>query len=113
MAQPRALIVDDDQDVRQVLAEFVEREGFDVTMAATLAAARREMADAPPDILLVDVRLPDGNGLDILEGLTAAPEIVLITGNASVETAVDALRRGVVDYLTKPVDFARLRMALA
>ena len=115
MAQPYALIVDDDADVRQVLAEFVEREGFAVATAGTLAEARSRSRPRPPDILLVDVRLPDGNGLDILEGLepTATPEIVLITGNASVETAVDALRRGVVDYLTKPVDFARLRMALA
>jgi two-component system response regulator AtoC len=115
MAQPHALIIDDDPDVRQVLAEFVEREGFTVTGAGTLQEGRAEIAARPPDILLVDVRLPDGNGLDILEGLDPAttPEIVLITGNASVETAVDALRRGVVDYLTKPVDFARLRMALA
>jgi two-component system, NtrC family, response regulator HydG len=115
MAQPHALIVDDDAEVRQVLAEFVEREGFAVSTAGTLADARREIAVLAPDILLVDVRLPDGNGLDILEGLepAAVPEVVLITGHATVETAVDALRRGVVDYLTKPVDFARLRMALA
>jgi two-component system, NtrC family, response regulator AtoC len=115
MAQPRALIVDDDADVLQVLAEFVEREGFAVTTAPTLAQARTELAASPRDILLVDVHLPDGNGLDLLDGLepAARPEVVLITGHASVETAVDALRRGVVDYLTKPVDFARLRMALA
>jgi two-component system response regulator AtoC len=115
MTQPRALIVDDDADVRQVLAEFVEREGFAVTTAGTLAEARQEIAAGPPDILLVDIGLPDGKGLDLLDGLEpdAIPEVVLITGHASVETAVDALRRGVVDYLTKPVDFARLRMALA
>ncbi len=73
------------------------------------------MAARPPDILLVDLNLPDGIGLSLLEGLESetAPEVVLITGNASVETAVDALRRGVADYLTKPVDFARVKMALA
>ena len=115
MAQPRALIVDDDAEVRQVLAEFVEREGFAVISTGTLAHARREIAAGPPDIVLVDIGLPDGNGLDLLDSLEpgAIPEVVLITGQASVETAVDALRRGVVDYLTKPVDFARLRMALA
>ena len=98
-----------------MLAEFVEREGFAAIPAGTLEEARAEMAARPPDILLVDVGLPDGSGLDILDGLdaAAAPEVVLITGNATVETAVDALRRGFVDYLTKPVDFARLRMALA
>jgi DNA-binding NtrC family response regulator len=58
--------------------------------------------------------LPDGIGLDLLEGFEpmSAPEVVLITGAATVETAVDALRRGVADYLTKPVDFARVKMAL-
>ena len=115
MDNPRALIVDDDPDVCQVLAEFVEREGFAVACAGTLAEARQQMAAGTPDILLVDIGLPDGQGLDLLDGFEpdAMPEVVLITGQASVETAVDALRRGVVDYLTKPVDFARLRMALA
>jgi len=115
MAVPRALIVDDDLEVLQVLAEFVKREGFVASVASTIGQAREEMAANPPDILLVDIQLPDGSGLDLLDGLDAAadPEVVLITGNASVETAVDALRRGVTDYLTKPVDFARLKMALA
>ena len=68
----------------------------------------------PPDILLVDLHLPDGSGLDLLEGFepASAPEVVLITGSASVETAVEALRRGVADYLTKPVDLARVKMVL-
>jgi DNA-binding NtrC family response regulator len=109
------LIVDDDLEVLQVLAEFVKREGFVASVASTIGQAREEIAANPPDILLVDIQLPDGSGLDLLDGLDAAadPEVVLITGNASVETAVDALRHGVTDYLTKPVDFARLKMALA
>jgi len=115
MAPPRALIVDDDLEVLQVLTEFVKREGFTTTGASTLGQAREAIVANPPDILLVDIQLPDGSGLDLLDCLegTADPEVVLITGNASVETAVDALRRGVTDYLTKPVDFARLKMALA
>ncbi|MCM2256817.1 MAG: sigma-54 dependent transcriptional regulator [Vicinamibacteria bacterium] len=114
-ATPRALIVDDDPDFLAGLRELVKREGFDVTTAGSLAEARVQMAAGLPDILLVDLRLPDGNGLSLLEGLEAptAPELVLITGNASVETAVDALRRGATDYLTKPVDFPRVKMALA
>jgi two-component system, NtrC family, response regulator HydG len=113
--QPRALIVDDDPEVLQVLDEFVKREGFAVTRAGTLGEAREAIAANSPDILLVDIHLPDGTGLDLLDGLQAnpTPEVVLITGNASVETAVDSLRRGAVDYLTKPVDFARLKMVLA
>jgi two-component system, NtrC family, response regulator AtoC len=113
MAEPRALIVDDDPEVLNVLGEFVEREGFRVSRAATLKEAREAIAGTTPDIVLIDIHLPDGTGLDLLEGLEPAdPEIVLITGQASVETAVDALRRGASDYLTKPVDFARLKMTL-
>src|SRR6185436_19058557 len=115
MAVPRALIVDDDLEVLQVLTEFVKREGFVASVASTIGQAREEIAASPPDILLVDIQLPDGSGLDLLDGLDAAAdtEVVLITGNASVETAVEALRHGVTDYLTKPVDFARLKVALA
>lgn len=109
---PRALIVDDDPGFLAGLAELVKREGFVVSSASSLKQAREEMAANLPDILLVDLNLPDGIGLDLVEGLDPAPEIVLITGQASVETAVESLRRGVADYLTKPVDFARVKMAL-
>jgi len=112
---PRALLVDDDPGFLSGLAELVKREGFDVATASTLAGARASIAADPPDILLVDLRLPDGSGLSLLEAFdaAAAPEVVLITANASMETAVDSLRLGVADYLTKPVDFARVRIALA
>ena len=112
---PRALIVDDDQGFVLGLAELVRREGFVVASAGSLKEARQQIASRLPDIVLVDLRLPDGNGLDLLDSLepTTAPEVVLITGNASLETAVDALRRGAIDYVTKPVDFARIKMALA
>jgi len=114
-ASPRALIVDDDPGFLMGLAELVRREGFTVTSAGSLKQARQAIAASAPDILLVDLHLPDGSGLDLLAGFepTTAPEVVLITGDASVETAVDALRQGAIDYLTKPVDFARIKMALA
>ena len=107
---PRALIVDDDPGFLLGLTELVRREGFAVASAASLKQAREEIAANPPDILLVDLRLPDGSGLDLLAGFepAEAPELVLITGDASVETAVDALRRGAIDYVTKPVDFGRI-----
>ncbi|HEV7499285.1 MAG TPA: sigma-54 dependent transcriptional regulator, partial [Vicinamibacteria bacterium] len=110
----RVLIVDDDPDIAAVFAEIVEREGFSVTLAGSLAAARAQIAAVVPDILLVDIQLPDGSGLELLDVLgPAAPEVVLITGQASVETAVHALRLGAVDYLTKPVDLPRLKTVLA
>jgi DNA-binding NtrC family response regulator len=110
----RALIVDDDPGFVLGLSQIIKREGFDVAGAGSLKEARDEIAANPPDILLVDLRLPDGSGLDLLDDSEAAssPEVVLITGHASVETAVEALRRGAADYLTKPVDMARVKMAL-
>ena len=114
VATSRALIVDDDPGFLAGLSELVRREGFDVQGAVDLKQAREQIAANPPDILLVDLHLPDGSGLALLEDFEpgAAPEVILITGSASLETAVDALRRGATDYLTKPVDFARVKMAL-
>jgi DNA-binding NtrC family response regulator len=111
---PHALIVDDDTNFLLGLSEVVGREGFSTATAHSLKDARTEMAKARPDVLLVDLHLPDGSGMEMLkEGEGSSPEVILITGHASVETAVEALRRGASDYLTKPVDFARVKMVLA
>jgi DNA-binding NtrC family response regulator len=109
---PHALVVDDDLGFQLGLAEIVRQEGFTTATASLLQEARQEMAARPPDVLFLDLRLPDGNGLELLQGTEAPPQTVLITGQATVETAVEALRLGVVDYLTKPVDFARVKMIL-
>jgi DNA-binding NtrC family response regulator len=110
---PNALIVDDDLSFQLGLAEAVRLEGFTTTTAANLQEARDQIAKSPPDVLFVDLNLPDGTGLDLLQEMEVIPDTVLITGQASMETAVQALRRGVTDYLTKPVDFARVKMVLA
>jgi two-component system response regulator AtoC len=112
---PHALLVDDDVGFVLGLAEAVRREGFTVTTATTLAQARDELARQEPDALLVDVHLPDGSGLDLVqpgEG-RLPPGVIVITAHASVDLAVEALRLGATDFLTKPVDFARVKMALA
>jgi two-component system response regulator AtoC len=112
-AMPNALIVDDDEAFHLGLAEVVRREGFDVAVAGTLKQAREELARQRPDIVFMDLRLPDGSGLELLSEPEGRPDTVLITGEASVETAVEALRLGLTDYLTKPVDLARVKMVLA
>jgi len=109
---PHALIVDDDLSFQLAFAEVVQREGFTIATAPSLKEAREELAKNPPHVLFLDLNLPDGSGMDLLEDLDGHPETVLITGQASVQTAVEALRRGVSDYLTKPVDFARVKMVL-
>jgi DNA-binding NtrC family response regulator len=110
---PHALIVDDDLSFQLGLAEVVQQEGFTTATGASLKEAREELGRNPADVLLVDLNLPDGNGLELLQGMDTLPETVLITGQASIATAVEALRLGVSDYLTKPVDFARVKMVLA
>src|SRR6185436_17770775 len=80
----------------------------------TLADARTSLQSGSPDLVLLDVGLPDGSGLDFLRELDGGigAEIVLITGTASVDSAVDAIRHGASDYLTKPADVARLQSVL-
>ena len=114
-AKPQALVVDDDTDFCFSVAALVEREGFDARKAGSLEEARKAIAEAPLDVILVDLQLPDGQGVDLLReaSLASDSEFVVVTGNASVESAVDAMREGALDYLTKPFDPARLTSVLA
>jgi DNA-binding NtrC family response regulator len=109
-----ALLVDDDVNFALGLAEVVGREGFATKTAHTLKEAKAEIAKSIPDVLLVDLHLPDGSGLDLFRELDGSPgaEIILITGQATVDTAVEAMRRGASDYLIKPVDFSRVKQVL-
>jgi DNA-binding NtrC family response regulator len=107
-----ALIVDDDHATRSALSDVAETQGFSTATAGSLAEARDRMSDRRPDVVLIDLMLPDGLGLDLVENEAEdvpRPEVVLITGHATVESAIEALRRGAMDYLPKPVDLPRLR----
>jgi DNA-binding NtrC family response regulator len=111
---PRALLVDDDTSSLAPLAELIQSEGFSTVTATTLSQARTLLEDAVFDVVLTDLILPDGSGLELMESAAAmGAQVVLITGHASVETAVQALRRGATDYLTKPLDVPRLKSILA
>jgi DNA-binding NtrC family response regulator len=110
-----ALVIEDDPPTLRALSTLVEIEGFSVRRAATVAEARRELERSRPVVVLCDVVLPDGKGMEILEQLRedSGTEVILITGNASVDTAVEALRLGAYDYLVKPLDESRLKALLA
>jgi two-component system response regulator AtoC len=111
---PHALVVDDDAGALAALAELIAHEGFTTATATTLADARTCFGIGHLDVLLLDLVLPDGSGLELLEEAAGSGvPVVLITGHASVDTAVEALRLGATDYLTKPVDFGRLKTILA
>ncbi len=110
-----ALLIDDDEDFLAGLAEIARQEGFEVATAGSLQEARNCLARESIDIALVDLALPDGQGVDLLLELKdiAGTDVVLISGAATVESAIMALRQGALDYLTKPLDTSRLRAVLA
>jgi DNA-binding NtrC family response regulator len=112
-SSPAALIVEDDVATRNALLELVREEGFRVMGAGSLAEARTAIRDTGPDVALTDLVLPDGSGLELLAELDREhADVVFITGKASVETVIAALRQGASDYLTKPVDIGRLKTLL-
>jgi two-component system, NtrC family, response regulator AtoC len=110
MANARLLILEDDDLLRQVTAERLEREGYSVAAAASLAEARRLLEQQTPDLAILDIKLPDGEGTELLEelGRSADTVCVMMSAHATVQSAVAALRAGAVDYLEKPFSFDRL-----
>ncbi len=112
---PHALAVDDDPNFLSALAELIEGQGFTTNTALNLRDARAQLSHRSPDVALVDLYLPDGSGIDLLKDFEsgAATEVVLMTGHADVESAVQALRLGASDYLTKPLDIGHLKSILA
>lgn len=111
---PHVLIVDDEPNTRAALAAIVSEEGLTVAVAQDLREARIQMVRQSPDVVLTDLKLPDGSGMDLFDELDpkVPVEFILITGHASVESAVDALRMGAADYLVKPVNMQRLKTIL-
>ena len=112
----RILVVDDEPDLLTLYELALIREGHQVQTASTLAEARSALAEATFDVLITDMRLPDGLGMELLRELAAArrPErSIMVTAYGSPETAVEALKAGAFDYLTKPVDLKQLRTVVA
>ena len=110
------LLVEDDRAFRMVAEAALVSEGFEVRTAGTLAQARAAVDEATPDVVILDRRLPDGDGIDFLkeqrsEG-TSAPLFVVITAYGDVENAVEALRTGAWDYLVKPIQLTDLIVKL-
>ncbi len=107
LVDPKLLLVDDDQAFRQRLALTLERRGFVVSAAANLAEGRKVAAEVKPAFAIVDMRLGDGNGLDLVDDLRSIrPDmrILVLTGYGNFATAVAAIKTGAVDYFSKPAD---------
>ena len=102
---PRILVVDDEEVIRDILADFLAMEGFEVRTAPDGAAALAELTQGHYDLVLSDLKMPHMGGIELLESIGVhAPQVVTIimTGFGTVETAIDAMKRGAYDYIMKP-----------
>jgi len=109
------LILDDDEPFRRRLARAMEKRGFEPVPAESVAEGLAQVRSAPPAYAVVDLRLEDGNGLDVVEALRGVREdarIVVLTGYGAIATAVAAVKIGATDYLSKPADAADITSAL-
>ena len=109
------LVVDDEETARTFVSQTLRDSGYEALEAGNLAQANAAIDAGAADIILLDVFLPDGSGLTLLDRIARenpSPPVILITAFGEVETAVDAMKRGATDFLMKPLDFERLRQAV-
>ncbi|HEY8506841.1 MAG TPA: response regulator, partial [Steroidobacteraceae bacterium] len=112
MSAARILVVDDEADIRSLLKEILSEEGYDVEVAANAAQARASRAKQTPDLVLLDIWMPDVDGITLLRewstaGTNGCP-VVMMSGHGTVETAVEATRLGAFDFVEKPLSLAKL-----
>jgi DNA-binding NtrC family response regulator len=116
-AEPyRVLVVDDDPAMLDVLRMRLQVWGYEVFLAEDALTGARLAAKEGPHVILTDVWLPDASGVDLLRALTKADPripIILMSAHGSVDLAVESMKQGAVDYLTKPLDYRRLKKLLA
>lgn len=110
------LVIDDEPDLRTLYELALQREGYQVSSAGTLAQAHQTLDKQIFDIIITDMRLPDGSGLDVLQHIRKCQRkerCVVITAYGSAENAVESLKAGAFDYLTKPVDLKQFRTVIS
>jgi two-component system, response regulator RegA len=115
LEHPSVLVVDDDDTFRERLARALRDRGFEVHTAGDFGSALRAAADDPPEMAVVDLKMPDRSGLELvreLRALDAGTRIVVLTGYGSIATAVEAIKLGARHYLTKPADADEILTAL-
>jgi DNA-binding NtrC family response regulator len=113
--RPRLLVVDDDRTLLRLIGSIALTEGFDVATTEDAGDALLQLHTKPVDLVLLDLQMPGVTGLDVLRSfgeVSARAKVVLMTASGSLEHAVEAVKLGAIDYLTKPFDIARLRQLL-
>jgi two-component system, NtrC family, response regulator AtoC len=114
-ANPVLLVVDDEPGILRLIDRFARKIGFDVNAATTGQEALQKLQTEKAAVALVDLRMPDVDGLEVLRRIRAADpdcQVILMTGHASIDTAIEAIKHGAMDYLSKPFDFDRLEELL-
>lgn len=112
---PHILIMEDEESIAKGLEMVLEEEGYDVDLADTGAGALETFSSKKFDLLIADLRLPDKNGLEVIKIVKEQrpeTEVVVITGYSSVSSAVDAMKIGVADYLSKPFTESEIKVAI-
>ncbi|ASJ71468.1 sigma-54-dependent transcriptional regulator [Granulosicoccus antarcticus] len=116
MSEHAVLVVDDEPDIRSLLQEILEDEGYAVSTADTAAAAQACIEEARPDLVLLDIWMPDMDGVTLLKSWKRAGTldfpVIMISGHGTVETAVEATRHGAVDFIEKPLSLAKLLLTV-
>ena len=105
------LLVEDEAVFAKAVKKHLERAGYKVTLAADLEIARREFDEKAPDLILLDMRLPDGSGLDLLSEIKSSNAniaVLVMSAYGELEDAVSAMKLGASDYLKKPIDLEEL-----
>jgi two-component system NtrC family response regulator len=115
MSRPRILVADDDESLRRVTQMELEELGYAVVTAADGNAALRRLSEAPVELAITDLKMPGMSGLDLLREIRAQhPEttVIMVTAFGTVETAVEAMKAGAYDYITKPIDYEQLALVV-
>lgn len=109
MSKPLCLVVDDEPDILELLVMTLERMNIECYRAETLAGAKKILASKAFDLCLTDMRLPDGNGIEIVTTIGKTLPVVVITAHGNIESAVTAMKAGAFDFIAKPVKVPELR----
>ena len=111
--KPKVLIIDDEEDIRSSLKMIFEYEGYDCVLAANGEAGVKIAARESPDLILLDIKMPQMDGMEVLKRLKAEGEeapVVILSGHGTVQTAVEATKLGAFDFIEKPPERERLRL---
>src|SRR6266487_4667579 len=111
MGGNRILIIDDDPSLRRVLADILKLRGFEPLVAGNGSEGLALLGEAPVNLVLIDLGLPDISGIDLLKRVKAdhpVTEVIILTGNATLDSAIEATNRGAFSYLLKPYDIDQL-----